>query len=365
MENTNNNLPINAPHTKVLGTNTIKATPKEVAKQMANSKQGEAPDVVGKMTGGEVVKTKVLPVGTVHATPNAAPIDHAVKLEPEETPAEALKVEEAVKEELAPEDKDRSTARFAALAKKERQLELSKTEHNKIVKEFEAKKTAHDKEVQDFMTVKNNPKMMLQVLENMGVPFNKLAEYVLNPEAVDSEYEHKKFRETYEKDKTDRENAEKENALKQQETGINNFKAELKTFLDGNNEAYELIVKQNKYDLVYDVMNEQFKKDNTVMDRAVAAQMVEDFLTDEVKELLKAKKLSNLLTPSESSNESTKEVGKKDKEIKATNRPEMAKTPVGTKTLTNLKATFLTDTRGEAQSDQERRQRALAAFKKK
>lgn len=348
------NQPNSIPNVRVVTPNIIKATPKEVAKQMANSKQGEAPDVAGKMTGGEVVKTKVNPV--------AAILDKAqpdTKTEPE-AKLEAVEKTEETKPDESP---DKLTARFASLAKKERQLEITQSAHNKAVKEFETTKQTHDTEVQEWMNIKKSPKMFLEVMEKFGVPFTKLAEYILTPEAVDKDFENKKFREEYENDKKSREEAEKTKAQKQYEDGIANFKNDLKTFIDGNNEAYELIAKQNKYDLVYDVMNEQYKKDGTTMDKEVASKMVEDFLMEEAKELLKAKKLSNLPT-SESSNESINEEGKKDKEIKATmNKPQAAKSAVVTKTLTNLKATLITDTRNEAKTEQERKARALAAFK--
>lgn len=360
MENSNNNIPVNQPYTKVIGTNTIKATPKEIAKQVANSKSGEAPSIEGKMTGLDVTKTKVAGTGIVQDAVIPATTEPATKPETLEQSTEPTKSEEPLKAEEAD---DKATARFTALAKKERKLELDKSEHLKSVKEFESKKAAHDKDIQEFIATKNNPKMMLEVLEKLGVPFTKLAEYVLNPEKIDPEYENKRFREEYENEKKSKAEADKANTENQAKANIDNYKSGIKTFIDGNNEAYELIVKQNKYDLVYDVMNEQFQKDGTEMDKTAAAQMVEDFLTEQAKELLKAKKLSNMISVS-SSNESTKTENKKDKEIKATtNQPQIAKNAVTTKTLTNLKATLITDTRNEAKTDQERRARALAAFK--
>jgi hypothetical protein len=284
--------------------------------------------------------------------------------------ADPLKKEEVkpVEEKVEGEKKEREAARWAAYTKQVRQLELDKASFKEEKKAIETQKQANLDFQKEVDSIKSNPKLALDILEKLGIPFTKLAEYILNPEVVDKDFEAKRFREQYENDKTAREKAEKDNLTRQEQNNIAEYKSALNKFIDGedgNNNAYPLIRANAEHDLVYQVMNEQWMKDKTVMDRSVAAQAVETHLQEKLDLQLKAKKL-NVVSETQSIGESEKVVNKEIKAINDKTVSQPAKSArIQKKTLTNLKTVSLTNPIQRAKTDKDRYARAAAALTKK
>ncbi len=319
----------------------------------------------------EAAKSEVTEVGQPVESPKVD-VKTPVKAEPVKAPEAAKDEPEAKPEATTPEEKaevekkERETARWANLAKQERKLELERTTLKEKEKAIKAETEANLAFQNEVAQIKNNPKKALEIIEKLGLSFEQLANYILNPEVVDKELENVRFREQYEKDKVDREKAEKENLTKQEASNIANYKSGLKDFIDSNINAYPLIRAKSEYDLVYDVMNEQYMKDKTEMDRSIAAKYVEDYLQSELDKLNEAKKSLSKDTKTESI---AAEVSKDKKEVKATNEktvPQKAKpVEIQKKTLTNLKTVLLPSPLEKAKSDKDRYARAAAALQKK
>lgn len=315
----------------------------------------------------EAVKMTATPVSTTTtlAEPTKAEVIAEIKAESSKLVEEPAKAEETVKAEVAEEKdekKEREAARWAALAKKERDIELRNQAFKTDQKAVEAQKLENTKFQNEILSIKNNPKLALDILEKLEIPFHKLAQYVLNPAEVDKDYEVKRLRDQYESDKYNREKFEKDSLTKQQETNIIQFKSNLKTFIDGNNDAYELIRATNAYEALYDRMNESFRKTGIEPKLEDSAKELEESLYHEALILTKAKKLSRI-----SESESKAETEMKDKkEIKASGNNQLQKATKAAKpTLTNSNTVYLTTPIGKATSEKERRARAMAAIRNK
>jgi len=327
---------------------------------------------VPKSSGVQVqakIETPIEPVAVEKITTKSEPIK---PVEKEIVEVKAVEKEaEKPEVEKTPEEKkeEKETARWAALAKQERKLELErstfKTEMAETKKQVEATKAENAKFQAEILSIKNNPKLALDILDKLGIPFTTLANYVLNPETVDKDYEVKRLKDQYESDKANKEKAEKETQTAQQKANVEAYKSNLKKFIDGedgNNNAYPLIRANDEHDLVYQVMDERFRQDGTEMQKSDAAKMVEDHLQEKLDKQIQAKKLK-VSSDSESISETEKTVNK---EVKAKKEvmPQKAisKVAITKPNLTSLKQLTVVNPNQKAQTKKERYDRAIAAF---
>ena len=218
------------------------------------------------------------------------PSNEAAPSEPVETSAQPVEqpTNEAPESEVqAPvNDSDNMSARFAALARKEKALreqeERIKEEANKYSKYAELESTA-----------KENP---LSILERYGLDLDTIIAASLGEDAPAPSVEDqiKALRDEINSEKEAAKAAEEKRKQEEEEAyqasieeAILTHKNSIADHLGQNQEKYELIHLQNAQDLVWEVTEAHFEAHNgEVLTPEQAADKVEAYLEDQVKKAL-------------------------------------------------------------------------------
>ena len=173
---------------------------------------------------------------------------------------------------------------FANLARQERRFREEKQEFKGV-----KKKATELEGLQDM--AKSNP---MEFLEKFGISYDALTRRVINDGNVAIEdvvaqqaKEIESLKELNRKQAEDRENRHKKNEYEQT---YNGFIDKIKDFVE-NNGKYEMIKANDAYHTVYEVMQEQFAHDGTVLEYDQAAGMVERYYEDEAERYFKSSKL--------------------------------------------------------------------------
>lgn len=239
----------------------------------------------------EVSETLVESTGPIsaEAAPGAAP---------EQAAPEEIKPE-------APKQDDKFASKFAALSRKEKTLReqernLQQTAQRLKAMETELKKMQEERNGADTSLkarLKSDP---LKVLAEEGLTYEELSERVLNDgnptpqrmiEQMRSELQ-REYKSELEALKQQIREKEENEQKKQYETAENNFKAELKQYIDGN-EKYELTKANGAYDLAFDVAKEYYDQTGKVLSYEEAADLVEGHLEEEANRILQLKKIQS------------------------------------------------------------------------
>lgn len=222
------------------------------------------------------------------------------------------------------------------------------------------------KRVQDFEGVKSNPKAALEML---GLNYDELTKSMLQDGQVPPEVEIRKLKEELEAFKTqtkqekqsDEEKKSLEEKRLQEETetrAITNFKSEITQYLSDNKSRYELIEFEGQNELVYDVIDEHYKRTidpktgvGKVMDISEAADKVELHLENREQDRKKLSKVQALW------NTVPKAVQEK------LMKQELQGSPKPARTLTNTLSSMPTRPRTTPMTDEERIKKAIAYAK--
>lgn len=231
-------------------------------------------------------------------TPVATPIPPVVEAAPPELPAPA---QPAPVEPEKPAEPPPDAARFAALAKKAREVREGeaalKTEKEQLAAqkaEFEAWKSKRD-------NAKLNPKAWL---EEAGLTLEQINTFYLNDEKptadtqvdiVKAEIEKLKAEQAAEKAKE----VEERVALqrKQEEQVIERFKSDTVSYVKDNAEKYELIAAYGEEQAVADVIMQHHAETNRLMSTEEAADLVEKHLLERAEKALQTAKIKAKVTP--------------------------------------------------------------------
>ncbi len=194
----------------------------------------------------------------------------------DQVPTDGAQNPEVVKSSEPKEDLEFSR-RFAALTRMEREIQ-EKAERNKSqfteVEEWKKEKGL----------IKSNPK---EFLEKNGWNIQDLVDFVLNDEKPTANREMQELREEINKLRSERED-EKTTAQKQQEAkNVETYKGNLKNKLIEKKETYELINQYEQFDMVYDIMNEEFSKTGQELDVDKVAAEVEKYLEAQFEDQFK------------------------------------------------------------------------------
>lgn len=186
-----------------------------------------------------------------------------------------------------PADENSLSARFAALAKREKAIVDREKKAQELGKKYEPL-------IQSLAKFKEDPVTALDAMEAEGVTFEMLAQAYLKrkdpnaqPTAEDKYAELQKRLDAIEQEKKD--NALREAQAKEAQA-VDAFKGQIKSFVESGGEKYELIQAQNAIDVVYDVIEQHYQKTGEIMDVATASDHVENHLYEEGKRLLAIKK---------------------------------------------------------------------------
>lgn len=191
---------------------------------------------------------------------------------------------------------DEVSSKFAALAKKEKAIQRQAQEiaaERQRIKEMEAKYSKYDNLKGE---VAKNP---LKLLEEYGLSYKQLTDFILNDNkpTTDQEIssvrqELEMFKKAQEEERQANKQREEQSKQAQYQQAISEFKEEIGSYVAENEEKYELINLYKTTDVVYTTIEEHFQRTGKVLSMAEAADMVEDYLYNQVQMAQKAKKFA-------------------------------------------------------------------------
>jgi hypothetical protein len=207
---------------------------------------------------------------------------------------------------------DEFASKFAALSRKEKDIRGREQELEKRLSQFEEKFAKYDAQLQpqestepEVMApaiadlIKNDP---VAALEQAGWSYEDITNMILNDgkmptdrqlqlriEEVENGY--KSRVEELENKLLDQEKQKEEASYNQV---IEDYKNDIKGFIDQDTEAYELVQANDAYDLVFDVIEQHHQETGRVLDTKTAVDQVESYLEGELKKVYqKSKKMSS------------------------------------------------------------------------
>lgn len=210
-------------------------------------------------------------------------------------------------QEQRPEQDDKFASKFAALSRKEKALRERESEIEARMAELEARLVPKEEEKKPELPLdvrlKKNP---LQTLEELGLPYEKLTELVLNDGQLPLEMQMQLMKEEMDRkyqseiEKLRSELTEKEkNKLKEQESrAVENYMAEISNFIESaksedGTAKYELIQANDASDLIFEVVQEYYNENGRILSNEEAADYVESYLEEEAEKLFKLNKLKS------------------------------------------------------------------------
>jgi len=264
----------------------------------------------------------------VITAPSLPEVSGAPQAAGEMTSPDPASVPEAPQEEATPVEKPRGdiTKKFSALAKKEKQLRQREAE----LKSMEAKLAESNKpqaapeEVPLDVLIKNNP---LEALKKAGYSLEDILSIMASGDSMPKEITERqekdklqaKIRDLEEKLENVVPTFEKSQAEKEHAQVINTYKSELKTFVAADPDAYELVIANNAYDTIFDVIDTHYGETGKLLSEKEAADAVENYFYEEAMKLSNHKKLKKMFQP-DSKDGSESEVGSHRQNVTLSNR---------------------------------------------
>ena len=225
-----------------------------------------------------------------------APVTETAPTEQTEAPAQP---------EVKPGD---NAQRFAFLARKEAALQKSRTEIKAQIAQLESQKAEMAKMKADLEALKSPKKDYrqnpLSLLEENGLTYKELTDYILNNNTVSTESQIAQIQaklESVEKQRElDRQEAQKraqEEQAQREAQVIQEFQGEIKSFITAKKDDFELCNLYEAQQLVYDTVEEYFNKTQKILSIPEACELVEKYLEAQVEKSLKTKKLASKVAP--------------------------------------------------------------------
>lgn len=226
-----------------------------------------------------------------------------------EEPVEEEEVKEEVEAVEAPKPapkKDPASARFGALARKEKELRTQMSEFERRMKEFEAKEAAIREKEARFQQAKRP----VDKLKELGYTYADITQDLLGnyeepaPDPVDEKLKpHQerwaKVESESEKLAREVESLKQQLTLKDQQETYKQVVTEIKTVL-ADEEKYELTnaMGDEGMQLIQEVILEYFRQNEEILDYAEACDIVEKYYEDEImNRVLSTKKLKSRVAP--------------------------------------------------------------------
>jgi prefoldin subunit 5 len=192
--------------------------------------------------------------------------------------------------------------RFSFLAKKEAaivkqrhelkaQMEALSTQRSEVEKLRAEIEQAKGRKA----SYRSNP---LAALEDAGLSYKELTDFILNNNTVSTESQIKALQDKIDevesarqRDHQEREELSKRQAAEREVQVIAEFKNEISNFISSKKDDYELTNLYDSSDLVYDTVEAYFEKTSKVLSIPEACQLVETYLEKQVEKSLQTKKL--------------------------------------------------------------------------
>lgn len=249
--------------------------------------------------------------------------------------------------------KERMSASFAALAKKERAL-FQKQQQVKAQEEAAAEKVRAAQAFEaSLKTAKLHPLKFLQ--EQLGYSWDDLVQIQLNggpsPETA-AEAAQRLVDERFAEMEEQRKQAEQEARVAEEaadQQAIDEFNQEVVGFIEAHPDDYELTILNGQQSLVLEVIQENFKANRKILTAQEAGNLVENYLADLVEKNLATKKWKA---------RAGAPVAQKDGE-----QGQRGEQGAATRTLTNRMTPTAASQSKQVLSDEERTARARAAVR--
>ena len=210
-------------------------------------------------------------------------------------------------QEAAPAEQPRPAEganRFAFLAKKEAAIVRQRQELKAQFDALNSQKSELDKLRSEIDQVKgrkasyrSNP---LAALEDAGLSYKELTDFILNNNTVSTESQIKALQDKIDeveqarqREAKERDEYSKRQAAEREVQVIAEFKNEISNFISSKKDDYELTNLYESSDLVYDTVEAYFEKTSKVLSIPEACQLVETYLEKQVEKSLQTKKLGS------------------------------------------------------------------------
>ncbi len=206
------------------------------------------------------------------------------------------------------------SARFAALARKAKQIEADKAALKAERSQADGERAEFNKWKEDQGKPKTR-KTPIEALMAEGYSYEDAAQYVMNDNRETPEMKIKQFEtklEKMEREALEKEEAKLTSAKQESEAqatkAIEDFKGSIASFMTENAETYELIATnldpEEAIDQVYELISANFEATKAegkpvILSPKEAAEMIEAYLEERVEKSLATKKLQSKLKPAD------------------------------------------------------------------
>jgi hypothetical protein len=207
--------------------------------------------------------------------------------------------------EAAEKPKDKSAAKFAALAREEKKIREEKEALKKEKAEIEAFKAEKEAIERAKANAKSDP---IEYLKAAGLDYKYITEFVINNNELSESQKLEVLQAKIEEGEKAREAERKTEAAKQEKAALNQVFHSIETTIKSDPERFELLGQEGDDGLttVYNVLEEYYSQNpNGNMTFEQAADLTEQYLLDEYKARSQSKKLQPKVPP-------VAEVGKKE-----------------------------------------------------
>lgn len=244
------------------------------------------------------------------------------KPDPEDKPQEAV---DKPDDEVAIA-KGRDASRFAALARKEREIR----EREKKAKEYEERLRAFEEREE---LAKKDP---IKALEAFGWDYEKATERVLNDGNVGPNEQYSSLQEKIDALESKLSEYESTSKQKERQQNINNLKGAIKNEIETNAEKWEYLnaYSDQAVDVVYSVMDQIYAKSGRVPSLEEAAQLANEYYEQDTLERVRRLKRFKGHFESEDSKEKPSTVAKESRPKTITNKQETTAPPRQKRKLT-------------------------------
>lgn len=241
-------------------------------------------------------------------------------------------VKEAAEQVVQKEEKEKApeidlSARFAALARRERQAQeieraaKEKADRLKALEEFESLK----------QKAKSDP---LAYLQAGGIDYQLITDYLLGENQTPTqESKLEELERRLEAERQERLAREEAAKSEKRERALGRFKHSIESHIENNVEAYELIKANDAKELVFEVAIERYNEEGKVPDIKECADMVEAYLEKELDKLKALKKVQSRFAPVMPEPKDSKELPKLDLGPKTLTNQVVSQVPPQTKPL--------------------------------
>lgn len=197
------------------------------------------------------------------------------------------------------------SAKFTAIARKERQIYEQKQAHKAAQAALAAKEAAlaaREARLAEFEGLRANP---VKALEYTGHSYQDLTQTVLNEGNLTAEQiarqtqaELKAFKEAQEAASSERAKEQDAQRAQEEQQILQSFQSEVANFVQKHSSEYEFTVAAGRSDLVFQTIEAHFNKTGELLPVKQAAEMTERYIESEVEKMMALPKARSKFAPS-------------------------------------------------------------------